>query len=254
MMRNSVYLAGVALAATLFCAASLTGCGAATTTPALGILYTDVKGPVTATGTASGDRMLEGKATVTSYLGLVATGDASIETAAKRAGITQIHHVDYHSTHVLGIIATFTVIVYGNGLSTSTETKSQVIDNLAEDLADALSTPTETKNRAHPLAPTVEVKGNELLLKTLSPNPSYPTFDIDLEFQTDLDNQKFTEGLRAAFLNHGRILAPNAYISVRKKDDGDWLIFDGRNEQAFLVKKGAGKLTVITQTYVSSSR
>lgn len=254
MMHNSAYLAGVALVATLFCATFLTGCGAATTTPALGILYTDVKGPVTATGNASSDRMLEGKGTVTSYLGLVATGDASIESAANNAGITKIHHVDYHSTSVLGLIATYTVIVYGNGPSTPIERKSQVIDNLPKDLADALSTPTETKSRVQPIAPTVEVKGNELLLKTLSPNLSYPTFDVDLEFQTDLDNQKFTEGLRAAFLNHGRILAPSAYIFVRKKEDGDWLIFNARDEQAFLVKKGGGKLTVITLIYESSSR
>jgi hypothetical protein len=136
------------------------------------------------------------------------------------------------TTSVLGLIATYTVIVYGNGPSTPIERKSQVMDNLPKDLAEALSTPTETKSRVQPLAPTVEVKGNELF------NPSYPTFDVDLEFQTDLDNQKFTEGLRAAFLNRGRILAPNAYIFVRKKEDGDWLIFDTRNEQAFLVKKG----------------
>ena len=254
MMCNSVYLVGVALAATLLCAASLTGCSAATTAPALGILYTDVKGPVTATGNTSGDRMLEGKGTVTSYLGLVATGDASIESAANNAGITKIHHVDYHSTSVLGLIATYTVIVYGNGPSTPIERGSQIIDNPTEDLADTPSTSTETKSRVPPLASTVEVKGNELSLKTLSPNPSYPTFDIGLEFQNDLDNQKFTDGLRAAFLSHGRILAPSVYISVKKKEDGDWLIFNARDEQGFLVKKGAGKLTVITLTYVSSSR
>jgi hypothetical protein len=44
---------------------------------------------------------------------LVATGDASIEAAAKSAGITKIHHVDYHSKNILGIIGTFTVMVYG---------------------------------------------------------------------------------------------------------------------------------------------
>jgi hypothetical protein len=41
-------------------------------------------------------------------------GDASIEAAAKNAGITRIHHVDYQTQSVLGVMADFTVIVYGN--------------------------------------------------------------------------------------------------------------------------------------------
>ena len=113
MIRRSVSLVTV-LTAILFCAAYLTGCAAYTQTPALGILYTDVKAPVTATGnTLTDENMLVGTATAQSVLGLVATGDASIATAAKSAGITKIHHVDYHSTNILGIVATYTVIVYG---------------------------------------------------------------------------------------------------------------------------------------------
>ena len=113
MRRHIAFDTIMVLAAILFCTATLTGCFAVTQTPALGVLYTDVQAPVTATGNASGEKMLKGEATVTSYLGLVATGDASIKAAAKSAGITKIHHVDYRSTNKLGIVATYTVIVYG---------------------------------------------------------------------------------------------------------------------------------------------
>ena len=103
----------MALTAILFCVAYLTGCFAVTQTPALGVLYADVKAPVTVTSNAAGEKMLKAESPVKSYFGLIATGDASIATAAKRAGVTKIHHVDYHSTNMLGIVATYTVIVYG---------------------------------------------------------------------------------------------------------------------------------------------
>ena len=88
----------------------LTGC-AASMSPTTGFLYTDVKGPLAATSNAASPKV--GTAICTSILGLVATGDASVETAMKNGGITKIHHVDYHSTGILGIFATFTVTVYG---------------------------------------------------------------------------------------------------------------------------------------------
>ena len=90
----------------------LTGCAAYSTSPVTGVLFTDVKAPVTAT--ASEDAALKsGSAAVTSVLGLIATGDASIETAAKNGRITKIHHVDYSSKSWLGIYAVYTVTVYG---------------------------------------------------------------------------------------------------------------------------------------------
>ena len=54
-----------------------------------------------------------GSAKCKSYLGLVAVGDCSIEAAARAAGITEIHHVDYETLSVLGIYAEFVTIVYG---------------------------------------------------------------------------------------------------------------------------------------------
>jgi hypothetical protein len=88
----------------------LTSC-IAVSTPVLGTLYTDVKAPLAATSNSGSSKV--GTATAQAIFGLVATGDASIEAAAKSAGITKIHHVDYHSKNILGIIGTFTVMVYG---------------------------------------------------------------------------------------------------------------------------------------------
>lgn len=89
----------------------MVGCAAYAVSPVLGGLYTDVKAPITATSNTSYSKM--GSASASSILGLIAVGDASINTAAKNGGITRIHHVDYKSTSILGIYATYTVFVYG---------------------------------------------------------------------------------------------------------------------------------------------
>ncbi len=100
----------------LVCAAILfSGCAAYTTRPAVGILITNTSAPL-AIGEGKNLPLTElkvGKGTVTSILGLFATGDASIRTAANSARIQKIHYVDYKSTSVLGLIATYTVYVYG---------------------------------------------------------------------------------------------------------------------------------------------
>ena len=87
------------------------GCVAYSVSPVTGLLYTDVKGPFTATSNAEDAK--QASAECQSVLGLVATGDCSIATAAKKAGISRIHHVDFKSKSVLGIFAKFTVTVYG---------------------------------------------------------------------------------------------------------------------------------------------
>ncbi len=53
-----------------------------------------------------------GTAEATSILGLVATGDVSIDAAAKAGGITKIHHVDEECTAILGIVAKYKIYVY----------------------------------------------------------------------------------------------------------------------------------------------
>lgn len=89
----------------------LSSCAAQVATPALGLLYTDVKAPLIATSNSGSTKV--GSAECISVLGIVATGDASIEAASKDGNIKRIHHVDYQSTNVLGIFAKFKVYVYG---------------------------------------------------------------------------------------------------------------------------------------------
>ena len=79
--------------------------------PLSGYVYTGVKAPVTATSNSNSSKV--GTSQATSVLGWFAFGDASIDAAAKSAGISKIHHVDEQSTSVLGIFATYKVLVYG---------------------------------------------------------------------------------------------------------------------------------------------
>jgi hypothetical protein len=82
-----------------------------TSAPLMGGLYTDIKAPLAVTSNTGSTKV--GTAKATSILGIVATGDASIEAASRSAGITKIHHVDYQATSIIGVYATFTVMVYG---------------------------------------------------------------------------------------------------------------------------------------------
>jgi len=93
----------------------VSGC-AITASPVTGGLFTDVQAPLHATSNVAPedlDDLKVGRAMAESYLGLIATGDASIRTAMEDGGITEVVHVDYESTNILGFYATFTVVVYG---------------------------------------------------------------------------------------------------------------------------------------------
>ncbi len=96
----------------LMCSLFLGAC-ANVQSPVSGLIWTNVKAPLAVTDSSTQSELV-GRAQATSILGLVATGDASIQTAAHNGGITEIHHVDYESHSFLGIVSTFTVIVYGN--------------------------------------------------------------------------------------------------------------------------------------------
>lgn len=87
----------------------LSGC--ATYMPA-GALYVGAKGGIAAADSTSYSKV--GKSQATSVLGLVATGDASIQTAARNGGITKIKYVDYEVENILGIYGKYTTIVYGD--------------------------------------------------------------------------------------------------------------------------------------------
>ena len=68
--------------------------------------------PVNATSNPIGDKV--GTAKATGYFGILFfNADASIQTAAKNGGITEISTVDIKSTNVLNIITTYETIVTG---------------------------------------------------------------------------------------------------------------------------------------------
>lgn len=68
--------------------------------------------PVAATSNPVGSKV--GTATATGYLGILFFGaDASIQAAAKKAGITKISTVDIKHTSLLNIIVTYETIVTG---------------------------------------------------------------------------------------------------------------------------------------------
>ncbi len=97
-------------ALSLIMVAFLMGC-ASVHSPVSGILFTNVDAPVAATSNPSYTKV--GTATCFSFLGLIAAGSCSIETAITNGKITKIHHIDSESFSLLGIFATYKVKVYG---------------------------------------------------------------------------------------------------------------------------------------------
>ena len=93
-------------------------CAAVVGSPVTGFLVTNVAIPGRSFETADDlqvdlSNLVRGEASVTSFLGLFAGGDASIKKAAANGGIRKIHHVDYEVFSVLGIFAKSTTVVYG---------------------------------------------------------------------------------------------------------------------------------------------
>jgi hypothetical protein len=87
------------------------GCAAYAMSPVSGVLHSDVRGPFATTTNSPGTKI--GTAECTSLLGLVASGDCSIEAAMKDGGITHVAYIDYHTSSILGLVATFTLTVHG---------------------------------------------------------------------------------------------------------------------------------------------
>ena len=101
----------VAVVVVMACIAMSFMTGCATSYP-VGSFYTQLKLPMDVTSN-TGKSTKVGTAECKSLLSLVATGDASIDTAMKNAGITKVNHVDWECENILGIIGTYRVIVYG---------------------------------------------------------------------------------------------------------------------------------------------
>lgn len=106
-MKKSIKMMAVAAVAAL----SLSSCAVIGTEAGVGALYTNASEGQAVTSNSLGSKV--GTATSTNILGLVVMGDASINTAAKTAGIKKISHVDCQKNNLLGIFSTYKVIVYG---------------------------------------------------------------------------------------------------------------------------------------------
>ncbi len=99
-----------------FCVTMMTGCGGLIAITGGGFLYQDTKAPmpqVSYFGPSTSSAAKKGEASYSSILGILVTGDASLKEAMERGGITKVHHIDHQVTNILGIIATYKVIVYG---------------------------------------------------------------------------------------------------------------------------------------------
>ena len=82
--------------------------------PVTGVVFTEVKYPIAVTNLKGDARNLKkGEAMCTSILGLVATGDASVEAARLNGGITKVHWVDVYVRNILGLYAEYKVVVWG---------------------------------------------------------------------------------------------------------------------------------------------
>lgn len=105
----------ITLAVAVFALSLLAGCASAPS-PVPGFIFTNVKAPMWDTSTAlNGTGWSKmGSAQVSSILGWIAMGDASVTTAITNGGLSKVHHIDYESKVILGLYATFTVVAYGD--------------------------------------------------------------------------------------------------------------------------------------------
>ncbi|MFH1378072.1 MAG: TRL-like family protein [Planctomycetota bacterium] len=87
------------------------GCFVASAAPTNGVFYTKVNGPL-----ALGDQSVlpskVGKASTKGIIGF-ASGDCSISAAMQDGAITKVHHIDHETTNILGLVSSFTTVVYG---------------------------------------------------------------------------------------------------------------------------------------------
>ena len=90
------------------------GCGAVIQGKPMGAgsIYSDVQFNEAVVAQASAGAK-QGESCATSILGLVATGDASALSAAKKAGITKIATVDGTHSNILGLFGKYCVVVSG---------------------------------------------------------------------------------------------------------------------------------------------
>ena len=98
------------LAGIVVLAFSLAGCQIVES-PAIGTTFNETKyGNI---ATAESNTSKEGKACLTSILGWIAQGDASLIAAKANGGITKVTSVDHYAKNILGIYGEWCTIVKG---------------------------------------------------------------------------------------------------------------------------------------------
>ena len=94
----------------LFLSLIATGCGFVADGP-FGYLYTETTTSVAVGSAESGEKM--GQACVTSFFGMIAFGNASIETAMTNGGIDEVYTVNKSNFSVMGLYTRQCTIVRG---------------------------------------------------------------------------------------------------------------------------------------------
>jgi len=112
-MREDVEMKGKILliaALAVFSVTAFSGCGFVADGP-FGWVYTDFKTPIAVGNAASGEKA--GEACVHSYFGMITVGDASIEAAMERSGISDIHTVNRDNFSIFGTYTRQCTLVTG---------------------------------------------------------------------------------------------------------------------------------------------
>jgi len=89
--------------------ATFSGCAI---TPTQSIVYQKTTAPVMVSSAQSAGKVGESEK-CTNILGIIATGDCSIASAAKNGNIKTVSTVDWKGTNILGIISTGKTVVTG---------------------------------------------------------------------------------------------------------------------------------------------
>ncbi len=91
----------------------MVGCYSAPVMPPIGAIYSGIEAPLSTEFSGQSANLRSGEASSSSILGLIATGDCSIEAAAAEGGLSTVEYCDYKYTNVFGVYQKFTVVAYG---------------------------------------------------------------------------------------------------------------------------------------------
>lgn len=82
--------------------------------PPAALMFASVSAPLDHDAQETPISPLRGEATSRAFMWMFAFGDCSVDTAARMANMSRVHHVDYRYLNVLfGMYQAFTTVVYG---------------------------------------------------------------------------------------------------------------------------------------------